>query len=62
MAVCLSIRYDLEKHPQWWPICDGFVLESPWGCSQLSVTVPQHLPSAVASKCCVSLSLLMWMS
>lgn len=25
-----SIRYDLEKHPQQWPICDVFVLDSPW--------------------------------
>lgn len=63
-AVCLSIRYDLERHPQRWPICDGFVLGSLWGCSGLSVVVlkgslsTQSLPSAVVSKYCLPLSLL----
>lgn len=33
MAVCLSIRYDLERHPQHGPICDSFVLGTSWGCS-----------------------------
>lgn len=65
MAVCLSIRCDLEKHPRQWPICDGFSLDSPWGCSQLSVTVPEGsatsqvlwLPNIVFLHLCF-----MWMS
>lgn len=61
MAGCLSVRYDLEKHPQHWPICDGFVLDSHWGCPQLSVTVPKGsatshvlwLPSGVFLHLCL---------